>query len=145
MNVKGSAAESPLVSIVDDDASTRRSVQRLISSFGLRAEAFASAQEFLGSGRVQETALLILDVRMPDMDGLELQDLLDSNDYRIPIMFVTAYASDDQQRRATQAGAVAFLRKPVSAQTLISEIQAVLRQGRQDENEHRNLKSNGPR
>jgi FixJ family two-component response regulator len=145
MNVKGSAAESPLVSIVDDDASTRRSVQRLISSFGLRAEAFASAQEFLGSGRVQETALLILDVRMPDMDGLELQDLVDSNDYRIPIMFVTAYASDDQQRRATQAGAVAFLRKPVSAQTLISEIQAVLRQGRQDENEHRNLKSNGPR
>jgi FixJ family two-component response regulator len=145
MNVKGSAAESPLVSIVDDDASTRRSVQRLISSFGLRAEAFASAQEFLGSGRVQETALLILDVRMPDMDGLELQDLLDSNDYRIPIMFVTAYASDDQQRRATQAGAVAFLRKPVSAQTLISEIRAVLRQGRQDENEHRNLKSNGPR
>ena len=145
MNVKGSAAESPLVSIVDDDASTRRSVQRLISSFGLRAEAFASAQEFLGSGRVQETALLILDVRMPDTDGLELQDLLDSNDYRIPIMFVTAYASDDQQRRATQAGAVAFLRKPVSAQTLISEIQAVLRQGRQDENEHRNLKSNGPR
>jgi FixJ family two-component response regulator len=145
MNVKGSAAESPLVSIVDDDASTRRSVQRLISSFGLRAEAFASAQEFLGSGRVQETALLILDVRMPDMDGLELQDLLDSNDYRIPIMFVTAYASDDQQRRATQAGAVAFLRKPVSAQTFISEIQAVLRQGRQDENEHSNLKSNGPR
>ena len=138
MNVKGSAAESPLVSIVDDDASTRRSVQRLISSFGLRAEAFASAQEFLGSGRVQETALLILDVRMPDMDGLELQDLLDSNDYRIPIIFVTAYASDDQQRRATQAGAVAFLRKPVSERTFISEIQAVLRQGRQDE--HRNPK-----
>ena len=145
MNVKGSAAESPLVSIVDDDASTRRSVQRLIGSFGLRAEAFASAQEFLGSGRVQETELLILDVRMPDMDGLELQDLLDSNDYRIPIIFVTAYASDDQQRRATQAGAVAFLRKPVSEQTLISEIQTVLRQGRQDENEHRNLKSNRPR
>ena len=130
MNVKGSAAESPLVSIVDDDASTRRSVQRLISSFGLRAEAFASAQEFLGSGRVQETALLILDVRMPDMDGLELQDLLGRNNYRIPIIFVTAYASDDQQRRATQAGAVAFLRKPVSEQTFISEIQAALRQGR---------------
>jgi FixJ family two-component response regulator len=105
-------------------------VQRLISSFGFRAEAFASAQEFLGSGRVQETALLILDVRMPDMDGLELQDLLDSNDYRMPIIFVTAYASDDQQRRATQAGAVAFLRKPVSEQTFISEIQAALRQGR---------------
>jgi two-component system, LuxR family, response regulator FixJ len=140
MNVKGSAAESPLVSIVDDDASTRRSVQRLISSFGFRTEAFASAQDFLESGRVQEAALLVLDVRMPDMDGLELQDLLGSNNYRIPIIFATAHASDDQQRRATQAGAVAFLRKPVSEQTLISEIQAALRQGRQDENEHRNPK-----
>jgi FixJ family two-component response regulator len=130
MNVKGSAAESPLVSIVDDDASMRRSAQRLVSSFGFRAEAFASAQEFLESGRVKETALLILDLRMPDMDGLELQDLLGNNNYRIPIIFITAYASDDQQRRATQAGAVAFLRKPVSEQTFISEIQAALRQGR---------------
>ena len=71
MNVDGSAAESPLLSIVDDDASTRRSTQRLISSFGFRAEAFASAQEFLESRRLKETACLILDVRMPGMDGLE--------------------------------------------------------------------------
>ena len=88
MNVKGSAAENPLVSIVDDDASTRKSAQRLISSFGFRAEVFASAQEFLESGRVRETGCLILDMRMPEMDGLELQDLLgqqqlsDSNHFR---------------------------------------------------------------
>jgi FixJ family two-component response regulator len=83
-------------------------------------------------------------MRMPNMDGLELQDLLGSNNYRIPIIFVTAHASDDLQRRATQAGAVAFLRKPVSEQALISAIQAVLRQGRRDENEHRDPKSNRP-
>jgi FixJ family two-component response regulator len=66
MNVKGSAAESPLVSIVDDDASTRKSAQRLICSFGLRTEVFASAQEFLDSGRVKETECLILEMRMPN-------------------------------------------------------------------------------
>jgi FixJ family two-component response regulator len=134
MNVKGSAAENPLVSIVDDDASTRKSAQRLICSFGLRTEVFASAQEFLESGRVKETECLILDMRMPNMNGLELQDLLGSNNYRIPIIFVAAQASDDLQRRARQAGAVAFLRKPVSERALISAIQAVLRQGRGDEN-----------
>jgi len=135
MNVKGSAAENPLVSIVDDDVSTRTSAQRLISLFGFRAEVFASAQEFLQSGRVRETGCLILDMRMPEMDGLELQDLLISNNYRIPIIFVTAHAGDHQQRRATKAGAVAFLRKPVSEQALISAIRAVLRKGRRDENE----------
>jgi FixJ family two-component response regulator len=123
MNVDGSAAESPLLSIVDDDASTRRSTQRLISSFGFRAEAFASAQEFLESRRLKETACLILDVRMPGMDGLELQRFLGSSNYRIPIIFVTAQASDNEQRQATQAGAVAFLRKPVSEQAFISAIQ----------------------
>jgi FixJ family two-component response regulator len=144
MNVDGSAAESPLLSIVDDDASTRRSTQRLISSFGFRAEAFASAQEFLESRRLKETACLILDVRMPGMDGLELQRFLGSSNYRIPIIFVTAQASDNEQRLATQAGAVAFLRKPVSEQAFISAIQAVLRQGRQDENELRSPESNRP-
>src|ERR1700736_614515 len=68
----------------------------------------------------KETACLILDVRMPGMDGLELQRFLGSNNYRIPIIFVTAQASDNEQRLATQAGAVAFLRKPVSEQAFIS-------------------------
>jgi FixJ family two-component response regulator len=64
------------------------------------------------------------------MDGLELQRLLGNANHRIPIIFVTAHASDDEQRRATQAGAVAFLRKPVSEQALISAIQFALRRGR---------------
>src|ERR1700686_5922575 len=107
--------------------------QRLISSFGFRAEVFASAQEFLESGRVKETECLILDIRMPNMDGLELQDLLGSNNYRIPIIFVTAHASDDLQRRATQAGAGAFFRKPVSETALLSPIQGDFRKGRPEE------------
>ena len=71
-----------------------------------------------------ETACLILDVRMPGMDGLELQRLLANTNYRIPIIFV-AHTSNDEQRRAMQAGAVAFLRKPVSEQAFVSAIRAV--------------------
>jgi FixJ family two-component response regulator len=120
-----SVAESFLVTIVDDDASMRNSTRRLIRSFGFRAEAFASGREFLDSGCLTETACLILDLRMPGTDGLELQRLLANANHRIPIIFVTAYASDDEQRRATQAGALDFLRKPVSEQALISAIQTV--------------------
>jgi FixJ family two-component response regulator len=71
---------------------------------------------------------------MPGMDGLELQRLLANANYQIPIVFVTAHTSDDEQRQATEAGAVAFLRKPVSEQAVISAIQSALRRGRQDEN-----------
>jgi FixJ family two-component response regulator len=112
----------------------RNSTRRLVRSFGFRAEAFASAREFLDSGCVRNTACLILDLRMPGMDGLELQRLLAVANHRIPIIFVTANANEDEQRRAMQAGAVDFLRKPVSEQTLMSAIRAVVRRGRQDEN-----------
>jgi FixJ family two-component response regulator len=121
------AAKGLLVAIVDDDASMRNSTRRLIRSLGFRVEALASAREFLDSGCLTDSACLILDVRMPGMDGLELQRLLANANYRIPIIFVTGHTSDDDQRRATQAGAVAFLRKPVSEQALISAIRSVLR------------------
>jgi len=92
----------------------------------------------LGSGRVEGTACLILDVRMPEMDGLELQRQLAEFNRQIPIVFITATASEDEQRRARKAGAVDFLRKPVEEQALIKAIRAALRRGRQDENECRN-------
>jgi FixJ family two-component response regulator len=79
---------------------------------------------------------------MPGMDGLELQRLLAVADNRIPIIFVTAQANDEEQRRAMQAGAVDFLRKPVSEEALVSAIQAVLRPGRQDLNKQRGSDSN---
>jgi len=125
-NVKPSAA--PLVCIVDDDASMADSTRYLVRSFGFRAEAFLSAQEFLDSGLVEETRclILILDLRMPGMDGLELQRNLASANQRIPIIFVSARASEDERIQAIAGGAVDFLRKPFSEDALLNAIQAAL-------------------
>jgi FixJ family two-component response regulator len=125
-NVKLSAAT--LVCIVDDDASMADSTRFLVRSFGCRAEAFLSAQEFLDSGLVEETRclILILDLRMPGMDGLELQRNLASANRRIPIIFVSARANDDERIQAIAAGAVDFLRKPFSEDALFNAIQAAL-------------------
>ena len=118
-----SADEAPLVAVVDDDASVRQSTRRLIRSFGYRAEAFASGEEFLASASGSRTACLMLDVRMPDMDGLEVQRRLAERGMRIPIVFLTGRASDDEERRARSAGAVEFLRKPVGTATLLRVLQ----------------------
>ena len=117
--------EAPLVAIVDDDASVRQSTRRLIRSFGYRAEAFGSGEEFLNSPCAAETACLVLDVRMSAMDGLEVQRRLAERDARIPIVFLTGRASDDEERRARSAGAVEFLRKPVGKATLLQVLQKV--------------------
>src|SRR6267154_5036519 len=110
MDAKTKTVGEPLVSIVDDDVSVRRSTRRLLLSSGLRAEAFSSAEDFLQSGRLAETACLLLDVRMPGMDGLELQRRLGETHGSIPIIFFSARASDEEERRALHAGAVQFLR-----------------------------------
>jgi FixJ family two-component response regulator len=115
-----------LVSIVDDDVSVRRSAQRLLRSSGLRAEAFASAEDFLQSGLVGETACLLLDMSMPGMNGLELQRRLTETSRLIPIVFLSARASEEEERRALQAGAASFLRKPVSKEALLHAIRAAL-------------------
>ena len=119
-------AEKPtVVAIVDDDASVRQSMLRLIRSFGYRAEAFGSGEEFLRSSLVAVTACLLLDVRMPSMDGLEVQRRLAENGAGIPIVFLTGRATDDEERRARSAGAVEFLRKPVGRATLFEVLQNV--------------------
>ena len=120
------ASEGPLVSIVDDDVSVRRSAQRLLRSAGLRAKAFASAEEFLQSGLVDETACLLLDMSMPEMNGLALQRRLAETGRRIPVVFLSARASEDEERRALQAGAVKFLHKPASKEVLLQAIRAAL-------------------
>ena len=125
-NVKPSAV--PLVCVVDDDALMADSTRFLVRSFGLRAEAFLSAQEFQDSGLVQETGCLILDLRMPGMDGLELQRNLASANRRIPIIFVSARANDDERTQAIAGGAVDFLRKPFSEEALFNAIQLALSQ-----------------
>jgi FixJ family two-component response regulator len=126
MNAENKTRGEPLVSIVDDDISVRRSTQRLLSSSGLRAEAFASAEDFLQLGRVAETGCLILDMSMPGMNGLELQHRLAETCGMIPIVFLSARASEEEERRALQAGAASFLRKPVSKEALLKAIRAAL-------------------
>ena len=118
----------PVVAIVDDDASVRQSMLRLIRSFGYRAEAFGSGEEFLRAPIAAEAACLLLDVRMPSMDGLEVQRRLGEASAGIPIVFITGQATDDEERRALSGGAVDFLRKPVSRATLFDVLQKLTRQ-----------------
>ena len=115
-----------LISVVDDDGLMRRSTRRLLRSAGLRAEAFASAEEFLTSGLAEETACLILDLRMPGMNGLQLQRRLAESLSPIPIIFLSGHSSAEEERQALQAGAVRFLQKPVSEDALLLAIRDAL-------------------
>jgi FixJ family two-component response regulator len=126
MDSKDKTTGEPLVSIVDDDVSVRRSTRRLLRCCGLRAEVFSSAEDFLQSGLAAETTCLLLDVRMPKMDGLELQRRLGETRQLIPIIFLSARASEEEERSALRAGAASFLRKPVSKEALLRAISAVL-------------------
>ena len=120
-------SEDIVVSIVDDDASVRRSTRRLLRSSGFRAEAFASAEEFLESKSAAKTACLILDLRMPGMNGLELQRRLTQNGDPVPVIFLSAHASEEDERSALRAGAVQFLLKPTSKEALLGAIRDALK------------------
>jgi FixJ family two-component response regulator len=124
---KANTTESPLVLVVDDDASVASSTGRLIRSLGMRAEAFFSGEDLLNSGRAAVASCLILDVRMPNMNGLELQRRLYEIRPRIPVIFLSAHAGKEEEERALRDGAVAFLRKPVDRDTLLGTIQVALR------------------
>ena len=118
--------EAALISIVDDDESMREALQSLLRSVGFRAKTFASAEQFLQSDQIENTACLILDVRMPGMSGLELQRRLMATQCRIPIVFVTAHGDEEARSRALQEGAVEFLLKPFSEEALLNAIQVAL-------------------
>src|SRR4051812_30956294 len=104
----------PLVSVVDDDESVREALPDLLREFGLAVETFASAEEFLASGRVAETRALILDIGMPGMSGPDLQRELKLRRQDVPIIFITAHADQSMRPRLLAEGAVAFLLKPFS-------------------------------
>ena len=119
-----------LISIVDDDESLRNSLANLIRSLGFRAQAFDSAETFLASDDARDAACLVLDVRMPGMNGLELQRHLAATEWRVPVIFVTSHADDGGARtRALHAGAVAFLYKPCREEDVIRALNAALGQG----------------
>jgi FixJ family two-component response regulator len=112
--------------IVDDDRSVRRALKRLVKIAGFSARTFASALEFWDSGRFRSRGVLVLDVRMPGMSGLELQKQLIDSDSDIPIIFITAHEDIQASRKALEAGAVAFLQKPFEDQALINAINSAL-------------------
>lgn len=112
----------PLISIVDDDESVREALKSLIVSVGFRAEPFGSGEEFLNSPHVAQTACLITDVRMPGMSGLDLQDRLNAAHSSIPVVFISAHDDQDARARGLRGGAVAFLQKPFSEDSLLGAI-----------------------
>ena len=126
MSPQSNTSEPPLVFIVDDDVSVRRSTERLIRSSGMRAESFASAQDLLSSDHTIEPTCLLVDVRMPGIDGLELLRHLRANSQRTPVIFFSAQANQEDEDRALRSGAVAFLRKPVSKDALLRLIHLTL-------------------
>ena len=117
----------PLIVIVDDDDSLRNSLDNLIRSVGFRAQSFSSAEAFLNSNQVHTTACLILDVRLPGMNGLELQHQIVAANWQIPIIFITSHADGDAQARALEAGAVDYLYKPFREEQLLNAIAAALK------------------
>ena len=118
--------EQQLIAIVDDDESVRRAVLGVLKSVGLKARSFASAEEFLLSGKQSEAACLIVDIRMPGMSGLDLQSKLAQEDCRIPVIFITSYGDTKMRMQAMSAGAFEFLRKPFDDEVLIETVRAAL-------------------
>ncbi len=115
---------SNLISIVDDDESVRRTTKLLVESFGYRAAVFESAESFLKSEQLYDTACLVVDVQMPGMNGLQLQSHLAGEGYSIPTIFITAYGDKESRRQAMEAGAVGFLPKPFSDEQLLKNIRS---------------------
>lgn len=131
-------ADEPIVYVVDDDKSMREALASLIRSVGLRVEPFASAQAFLRSARPDLPACLVLDVRLPEVSGLELQQALNAANDRIPIVFITGHGDIPMSVRAMKAGAVEFLTKPFADRDLLDAVRQALaldRTGREQRGE----------
>ncbi len=116
----------PVVFVVDDDASVRRSLELLIESAGWQAATFASAQGFLRCPRSPAPSCLVLDVALPDLDGLELQRRVATDRQEMPIIFISGYGDVPMTVRAMKAGAMEFLTKPLCSEALLSAIRHAL-------------------
>ena len=116
----------PIVFIVDDDLSVRRSTERLIRSAGFKVLTFTSAREFLANQRPQGPACLVLDVRMPGLSGMDLQRELTQSGIHIPIIFITGHGDIPMSVRAMKAGAVEFLTKPFRSRSLLEAVRAAI-------------------
>ncbi|PYN05652.1 MAG: DNA-binding response regulator [Candidatus Rokuibacteriota bacterium] len=121
---------APLVFVVDDDASIRDSLRRLITSVGFKVEVFPSARAFLGARRPEVAGCLVLDVRLPGLSGLDLQRELAATNAELPIIFLTGHGDIPMSVRAMKAGAVEFLTKPFREQELLDAIRSAIERDR---------------
>ena len=117
---------SRFVAIVDDDEAMLDALKGLLKEAGFPARAFASGEEFLGSGEQQHTGCLIADIRMPGMSGLDLQARLKADNIDIPIIFITAHGDEHLRMQALRSGAVEFLAKPFDDEILLESVRAAL-------------------
>jgi FixJ family two-component response regulator len=108
-----------MISIVDDDAFVRLATSNLVRSLGYPVHTFASAEEFLHSPHLNDTACVIADVQMPAMSGVELQSHLQAQGHRVPFIFITAFPEESVRAQALKGGAIAFLTKPFDGRTMI--------------------------
>lgn len=137
--MKASTSKGAVVFVVDDDASVRDGLRRLLSSVGLGVQVFASAQEFLQAARPSGPGCLLLDVRLPGLDGLGLQGELARSEAALPIVFLTGHGDIPMSVRAMKAGAVEFLTKPFRQQDLLAAIHEALARDRAAQRERDGL------
>ena len=119
---------APAIAVIDDDASVRRALQRLLQSAGFTVETFATAREFLDADYRAQTACLVLDIHLPGMSGFELAEYLAVSGVPIPIVFITALDDVSTREQVNRAGAVGYLRKPFDQDTLIEAISRAIGQ-----------------
>jgi FixJ family two-component response regulator len=120
------------VAVVEDDESVREATTHLLRLLGYATASFTSAEDFLKSGRVRDTACLITDVKLPGMSGIELQSRLIVEGHHIPIIFITAFYDETIHARALENGAIAYLSKPLQEQSLITCLDQALKPLQQD-------------
>jgi len=132
--------KTPTVFIVDDDPSVRKALKRLIESVGLEVETLTSAQEFLDHEQPDKPSCLVLDVRMPGLSGLDLQDELAARGLNMPIIFITGHGNIPMGVRAMKAGAVDFIEKPFDDQALLDAIHQAIEQDRKARLEQAKIK-----
>jgi FixJ family two-component response regulator len=123
------------VFVVDDDAPVRRALARLLHSAGYQTETFASAEGFLAQGRFDAPGCILLDVRMPGLNGLELQQALAAADRQLPIVFITGHGDVPMSVRAMKAGAEDFLPKPFDDEELLKAVAQALNKSQREQNE----------
>jgi FixJ family two-component response regulator len=123
-------AEGAIIYVVDDDESVRLAIRSLLESVGMKAEVFASAEEFLGQPYDGSTSCLVLDVRMPGIGGLDLFEIIGDRGWDIPVVFVTGHGDVPMSVRAMKDGAIDFLLKPFNEQDLLDAVGKALEEGR---------------